>query len=71
MVPDWRVAFTHERASRYHALDTKGYSVNSLAQGLISVVVGALVAVLETIGLVNSQSAPPEPVSTDVITYDS
>ena len=45
--------------------------MNSLAQGLISVVVGALVAVLATFGLVTSQSASPEPVSTDVITYDS
>jgi len=45
--------------------------VNSLAQGLISVVVGALVAFLATFGLVTSQSGSPEPVSTDVITYDS
>ena len=44
--------------------------MNSLAQGLISIVVGAVVALAATFGLVTSQSASPEPVSTDVVTYD-
>lgn len=44
--------------------------MNSLAQGVISVVVGAVVASLATFGLVTSQSGSPEPVSTDVVTYD-
>ncbi len=44
--------------------------MNSLAQGLISVVVGGMVALLATFGLVTSQSGSPEPVSTDVVTYD-
>jgi hypothetical protein len=34
-------------------------------------VVGGVVAVLATFGLVTSQTASPEPTSTDVITYDS
>lgn len=45
--------------------------MNSLAQGLISIVVGALIALMAIFGLVTSQSASPDPVSTDVITYDS
>lgn len=45
--------------------------MNSLAQGLISVVVGGLVAFLATFALVTSQSGSPEPVSTDVVTYDN
>jgi hypothetical protein len=44
--------------------------LNSLAQGLISIIVGAVIAVLATFGLVTSQSASPDPVSTDVVTYD-
>lgn len=45
--------------------------MNRLVQGLISMVVGAVVAFLAMFGLVNSQTASPEPTSTDVITYDS
>lgn len=34
-------------------------------------VVGAVIAFLAMFGLVTSQTAAPEPTSTDVITYDS
>jgi hypothetical protein len=45
--------------------------VNSLAQVLLSIAVGAVVAVLATFGLVTSQTGSPDPVSTDVVTYDN
>jgi hypothetical protein len=45
--------------------------VNSVAQVLISIVVGGVVAVLATFGLVTSQTGTPDPVSTDVVTYDN
>lgn len=45
--------------------------MNRLVQGFISMVVGAVIAFLAMFGLVNSQSASPEPTGADVITYDS
>ena len=45
--------------------------MNALAQGFISMVVGALIALFAMFGLVTSQSASPEPTNADVITYDS
>jgi hypothetical protein len=50
----------------------KGLDVNSLVQGLISIVVGAVLATVTAIGLVSSQTAAPEPTApADLITYDS
>jgi hypothetical protein len=44
--------------------------VNAVVQIIVSVVVGGVVAVLGTVSLVSTQTAAPEPTSTDVITYD-
>ena len=55
----------------YDVGEGKDSSVNSRVQGFISMVVGAVVALLAMFGLVTSQSASPEPTGTDVITYGS
>ena len=45
--------------------------MNFVVQAIVSVVVGGVVAVAAMVGVVTSQTATPEPTSTDVITYDS
>jgi hypothetical protein len=40
-------------------------------QSIIAVVVGAVLAVLGTVGLVSTQSAAPAPVTAPYVTYDS